>query len=1380
MGNTSAKNARRYSSSTGSNSKRIQWGGQGLPAPPGKPILIAASSEDSHPDIVGIRWERSPSNGGSAIVGYLVEHRRLGSPHWVRSSPNLCSFPELTLSGLEPGWRYQFRVRAQNNLGLSQPSELSDPLTVTLQRSAASAPRFDLELKDTIALENEQAEFIVHFSGTPIPKISWFKDGFEIFSSRRTRIVTENGKSTLLIHQTALNDEGEIKCTATNRAGHVSTRANLILEAPPRIRLPRQYEDGLLFEQDETVRLKVSVAGRPSPNVAWFHDGEIIKADDRHILEALDSGECSMKIPAAKRKDRGEYTVKAINKLGEDVTSFLVTVTDRPASPGKATIAMTLGRSVTLSWQEPEDDGGCKIGTYIVEYYRIGWDVWLKAATCRQPMTTLSELIEGSEYKFRVKAENPYGVSDPSVESDVIFIPDPKRGINSPPLRPDKSQSQREIHRGRSERRQDEPTKRTRSLTREEAIRANNNDFQTPPSRSASAQRLVSGAPMRPARVDSRVTFSDTVYLHVEKPLQDDTPVAPIRPRSKRDKIQQVTEDEDKRKIKREVINPIKITSNPTLIARQPSFDDSGGNSIRPAFREKSPSPIPMIQIQQSSTDESTNSKLILPREADMNEVEEENDDERFRGSSEFMLVLYPEEESGNKIPFERSALENEVEDDDEDLVPPPMSLSLPELFSADHQIVEVLREAVSSTELLHERAMERFYKAVAIEEAEAAKNNDSNSSQKPKEALNFSSGRLRNSRIRRLPSSSSPTQSGGKMKWIYRRASDSQASPKNFRGVPATLLLPAPKLVASDPNLPQDSIIDEEFPNRILPITPSTSASTSLHRWDEKTMPLIPQQDPDNLARKASKDSLTHLEPLMRDVKTPDRQCENDSLNADDYTESTDEETDESEISDSSEDLKTLKSRLLAQPIVDEQDTYHPRGRPTPYVSSPEPDYKIILDVATQNKPGVILSNVTQPKSILKKRSDEEPVPVNRFGRPIPPENSVEERQNRSDKLHKDDNNDEPVIEEPAVIMRKKSLTDVTNAMKETVMAELDSENASLLNVAEVAKNRRRPNQKPVLEKKPSIEEQEDLEARKAVIDHYTELVKEYSISHAVHPPAKWNSNGTISHGTKLAPKKVDTEVNSNQMKSEENVTVQKEDVSRSRKNTAGSRGPTPSRDDTRPSRKASRNESSESRSRNVSTERKSGRSISKTRAREVSQDRQSSRSSSRTRKHDVPHDKEISKSSRSSSRQRSEIIPQRKSSSRANSKERFKSFDISPSDSETSQRMSQKKSNNYRLERSRRSSSRTIERMERMKSTLSESNNGINDRLVAEANINVKSTMNYIIDLTIFIAAVYVYLFKKEILAIPLIGLLLYRRIQQDINEWIPKWWKGKPRRH
>lgn len=374
------------------------------------------------------------SDGGSPITGYLVEHKRTGSPHWVRATPLLVPFTELTVSGLEPGWRYQFRVSAENAVGMSDPSELSEPLTVTLQKSAITAPRFTEELIDKTVLENDKAEFIVHFLGQPPPKICWFKDGFEIFSSRRTRILTENDRSVLTIHQTALTDEGEIKCTATNRAGHASTKSKLTVEAPPSIRLPRNYEDGLLFELGETIRLKVSIAGRPSPLVFWNHNGESVQNDERHEIENGDKFSF-LKINEATRQDRGEYQIKAVNKIGEDQSSFLVTITDKPSPPGKARVVMTLGRSVTLTWTTPEDDGGCKIGNYVVEYYRLGWNVWLKAATTRQLTTILGDLIEGSEYKFRVKAESPYGMSEPSEESETVFIPDPKRGITTPAIR---------------------------------------------------------------------------------------------------------------------------------------------------------------------------------------------------------------------------------------------------------------------------------------------------------------------------------------------------------------------------------------------------------------------------------------------------------------------------------------------------------------------------------------------------------------------------------------------------------------------------------------------------------------------------------------------------------------------------------------------------------------------------------------------------------------------------------------------------------------------------------------------------------------------------------------------------------------------------------
>jgi hypothetical protein len=75
-----------------------------------------------------------------------------------------------------------------------------------------------------------QAEFVVHFHGIPTPKVVWYKDGFEMFSSRRVRVTVENDASSLVIHQTAFTDEGEYKCTATNRAGHIITKAKLRLE----------------------------------------------------------------------------------------------------------------------------------------------------------------------------------------------------------------------------------------------------------------------------------------------------------------------------------------------------------------------------------------------------------------------------------------------------------------------------------------------------------------------------------------------------------------------------------------------------------------------------------------------------------------------------------------------------------------------------------------------------------------------------------------------------------------------------------------------------------------------------------------------------------------------------------------------------------------------------------------------------------------------------------------------------------------------------------------------------------------------------------------------------------------------------------------------
>lgn len=343
--------------------------------------------------------------------------------------------PEITLTDIERTWRYQFRVFAQNVVGLSEASAISDPISISSHSDAIGSPQFLNEIQNSTVLENEPCEFHINVIGSPPPVINWFKDGFEIFSNRRAKIINDAGSSTLMFHQIALTDEGEIKCVATNRYGHVVTRFYLRIDAPPKIRLPRQYEDGLLVEAGESIKLKVGLAGRPIPVITWLHNNEIVANGGRNEITTNDKNSF-LKLTKVTRTDRGEYNVRAINKLGEFSASFLVTVTAKPRPPRNVRITMSLGKSVTLMWDEPDDDGGCKIGNYIVEYFRIGWDVWLKASSTRQLTATLNDLIEGSEYKFRVKAESPYGMSEPSDDSRTLFIPDRKRGIIAAPDHP--------------------------------------------------------------------------------------------------------------------------------------------------------------------------------------------------------------------------------------------------------------------------------------------------------------------------------------------------------------------------------------------------------------------------------------------------------------------------------------------------------------------------------------------------------------------------------------------------------------------------------------------------------------------------------------------------------------------------------------------------------------------------------------------------------------------------------------------------------------------------------------------------------------------------------------------------------------------------------
>ncbi|KAK8746932.1 hypothetical protein OTU49_016903 [Cherax quadricarinatus] len=406
--------------------------GKERPSAPGKPQAVdregSALSRLAYikvaNDALLLRWDAPHTDGGSPITGYILERSEGLGEMWVRVNLVPIKETEFAVANLVGGREYRFRVSAENAVGISEPSLSSEVVSISTDQEATE-PHFLKELRDAIAVENQRVEFSVDIIGTPPPDITWYNNGFEVYDTRRFEFKVEGDRYTLVLKEAKLTDEGDIRVRATNRVGVASSQAALTVQAPPHIKLPAQYEQGLIFDTDELIRLRVPYTGRPQPHASWTHNGKQVEGDERHAVDVSEKY-ATLKIAGAYRMDKGMYTIKLSNPQGEDTASFFVTVTDRPGPPSVPTITDLSGTSVTLRWDSPQDDGGCRISNYLVEYFRVGWDVWLKAASSRITWTQLSDLIVGSEYRFRIKAENAYGVSEPGEESDQILIEDAK------------------------------------------------------------------------------------------------------------------------------------------------------------------------------------------------------------------------------------------------------------------------------------------------------------------------------------------------------------------------------------------------------------------------------------------------------------------------------------------------------------------------------------------------------------------------------------------------------------------------------------------------------------------------------------------------------------------------------------------------------------------------------------------------------------------------------------------------------------------------------------------------------------------------------------------------------------------------------------------
>lgn len=180
-----------------------------------------------------------------------------------------------------------------------------------------------------------------------------------------------------------------------------------------------------MVKEGSTTRVNIPLIGVPYPTVTWKKADTSLGDTGRMCIEASD-GVTTLLIRDCHRGDADTYTVHVRNSAGSKDCKFQVKVVGKPGiCTGPIKFDEITADGITLEWEPPKDDGGAEVSNYIVEKRRTTDSKWATVASALQKTNfRVIRLHDGTEYVFKVSAENKYGVGE-SLKSNPVIAQHP-------------------------------------------------------------------------------------------------------------------------------------------------------------------------------------------------------------------------------------------------------------------------------------------------------------------------------------------------------------------------------------------------------------------------------------------------------------------------------------------------------------------------------------------------------------------------------------------------------------------------------------------------------------------------------------------------------------------------------------------------------------------------------------------------------------------------------------------------------------------------------------------------------------------------------------------------------------------------------------------
>uniref|UniRef100_A0A669CFE8 Neural cell adhesion molecule L1 n=1 Tax=Oreochromis niloticus TaxID=8128 RepID=A0A669CFE8_ORENI len=257
-------------------------------------------------------------------------------------------------------------------------------------------------------IKNHQALLDCSSFGSPMPKITWFKDTWSSILQEDPYILHDNGTLEIRIAQAQHN--GKYTCVATNGLGIYENHVYLEVKEPTRILKQPEYKE---VQRGRSVVFECTVKHDPSliPTMTWLKDDGELPDDERLIVDSD-----SLTITDVTEDDAGVYTCIMNTTLDHDSATAKLTVVERPDPPTDLELTDQKKRSVQLTWT-PGDEHNSPVQKFLIQYedslhHRGHWHNLTEVPGTKT--TAHLKLSPHVHYTFRVLALNAVGFSNPS------------------------------------------------------------------------------------------------------------------------------------------------------------------------------------------------------------------------------------------------------------------------------------------------------------------------------------------------------------------------------------------------------------------------------------------------------------------------------------------------------------------------------------------------------------------------------------------------------------------------------------------------------------------------------------------------------------------------------------------------------------------------------------------------------------------------------------------------------------------------------------------------------------------------------------------------------------------------------------------------------